>query len=99
MRVGAQEPLSQLAPRIQRRLGVADEEFAKWRFCLVKGIAASAAEWLQDEDVVAERLSRHGGLLGGTEQPYLGLNHAVTHPKRAQPRSTSLYERAIKIYS
>lgn len=98
MRVGAEERMEQLAKRVQERLGVADDEFAKWKFCHVKGIASSSAEWLAADDIVAEKFTRQSGLHSGADQPYLGLHHTVTHSKR-QTRSTNVYERAIKIYS
>ena len=36
MRVGAEETMGQLAARIQRRLEIPNEEFAKWKFCLIR---------------------------------------------------------------
>ena len=89
-----------LAKRVQARLGVTNEEFAKWKFCHVKGISSSSAEWLAPDDVVTQRFTRQSGLYGsGGEQPYLGLHHTITYSKRQQTRSNNVYERAIKIYS
>jgi len=36
MRVGAEETMRELAARIQKRLEIPDEEFAKWKFCLIR---------------------------------------------------------------
>ena len=100
MRVSTEERMDELAKRIQARLAVPDEDFAKWRFCVVKGISSTSAEWLEADDIVAEKFTRQSGIYGGGgDQPYLGLHHSVTHSKRPQTRNISVYERAIKINS
>lgn len=98
MQVGAEETMEQLAGRIQRRLGVADEEFAKWKFCHVKDFSTSAADWLEPSDIVTEKFPKQSSMFGGFgEQSFLGLVHSVTHAKRATTRTHNLQERSIKI--
>ena len=98
MLVGAAETMRDLSLRIQSRLGVPDEEFAKWKFCHVKGISASAADWLEPEDIVVDKFPRQSNVFGGSgEQSYLGLVHSVTHAKRAPTRIPNLHERSIRI--
>ena len=98
MQVGAEETMEHFARRIQQRLAVADGEFAKWRFCHVKGISASAADWLEPGDIVTEKFPQQSTIFGGNgEQSFLGLVHSVTHAKRAPARTQNLHERSIKI--
>lgn len=98
MRVGAKETMGEFARRIQQRLGVTDEEFAKWRFCYLKGHFASAVDWLDADDVVTEKFPRQSSAFGGgAEQSFLGLVHSVTHVKRTPARTHNLQERSIKI--
>lgn len=60
MLVKDDEPLSEIKPRIQAKLGVSDEEWVKWRFAFLPG---RTPEWLEDSDVVAERCKAHTGQL------------------------------------
>mmetsp|Transcript_58544 Transcript_58544/g.186598 ORF Transcript_58544/g.186598 Transcript_58544/m.186598 type:complete len:209 (-) Transcript_58544:292-918(-) len=50
--IGAEEPLSSIKGRIQSKLEVADEEFAKWKFAFV---SHSRPEYLEEDDIVAKR--------------------------------------------
>lgn len=98
MQVGAEETMGEFSRRIQKRLGVPSEEFAKWKFCHVKGISASAADWLEPDDIVTEKFPKQGSIFGGNgEQSFLGLVHSVTHAKRAATRTQNLHERSIRI--
>lgn len=98
MVVGAEETMKELSQRIQKRLGIPDEDFAKWKFCHVKGISATAADWLEPGDVVVDKFPRQSSIFGGRgDQSYLGLVHSVTHAKRAPTRIPNLHERSIRI--
>ncbi|KAL5720642.1 ubiquitinyl hydrolase 1 [Ranunculus cassubicifolius] len=90
------ETLADVKVRIQKKLQVSDEEFAKWQFAF---LSLGRPEYLQDSDVVSSRFQRKD-VYGAWEQ-YLGLEHSDTAPKRAynanQNRHT--YEKPVKIYN
>ena len=54
---------------LQAKLGVADEEFAKWKFAFINNL--QKPEYLTDDDVVAARFPRQTGTqgLGSQEVP------------------------------
>ena len=89
------ETLEEIKTRIQKKLRVPDEDFAKWKFAFM---SMGRPEYLQDSDVVYNRFQRRD-VYGAFEQ-YLGLEHTDTTPKRAysanQNRHT--YEKPVKIY-
>ncbi|CAF1789357.1 unnamed protein product [Brassica napus] len=90
------ETLEEIKNRIQKKLHVSDEDFAKWKFAFM---SMGRPEYLQDSDVVYNRFQRRD-VYGAFEQ-YLGLEHTDTSPKRAysanQNRHT--YEKPVKIYN
>ncbi|BFG34993.1 hypothetical protein CerSpe_212670 [Prunus speciosa] len=90
------ETLAEIKARVQKKLQVADEEFAKWKFAF---LSLGRPEYLQDSDVVSSRFQRRD-VYGAWEQ-YLGLEHSDSAPKRAyaanQNRHT--FEKPVKIYN
>ena len=52
--MGRDETLEEVATRIQAKLGVSDEEFAKWKFAYV--VSLRPPEYLQPGDVVASKV-------------------------------------------
>ena len=90
------ETLAEVKVRIQKKLLVPEEEFAKWRFAF---LSLGRPEYLQDSDIVSSRFQRRD-VYGAWEQ-YLGLEHSDTAPKRAyaanQNRHT--FEKPVKIYN
>ncbi|CAN8237138.1 unnamed protein product [Cochlearia groenlandica] len=90
------ETLEEIKNRIQKKLHVSDEDFAKWRFAFM---SMGRPEYLEDTDIVYSRFQRRE-VYGAFEQ-YLGLEHTDTNPKRAyaanQNRHT--YEKPVKIYN
>ncbi|KAF9592304.1 hypothetical protein IFM89_013530 [Coptis chinensis] len=90
------ETLSEVKVRIQKKLQIPDEEFAKWKFAF---LSLSRPEYLQDSDILFTRFQRRD-VYGAWEQ-YLGLEHSDSAPKRAyaanQNRHT--YEKPVKIYN
>ncbi|KAJ4979070.1 hypothetical protein NE237_009850 [Protea cynaroides] len=72
------ETLAEVKLRIQKKLQVPDEEFAKWKFAF---LSLGRPEYLQDSDVVSSRFQRRD-VYGAWEQ-YLGLEHSDSAPKRA----------------
>ncbi|MBA0836046.1 hypothetical protein Goarm_008290, partial [Gossypium armourianum] len=72
------ETLAEIKVRIQRKLQVPDEEFAKWKFAF---LSLGRPEYLQDSDIVSSRFQRRD-VYGAWEQ-YLGLEHSDNIPKRA----------------
>ncbi|KAJ6813606.1 ubiquitin carboxyl-terminal hydrolase 12-like [Iris pallida] len=90
------ETLADVKLRIQTKLKVPDEEFAKWKFAF---LSLGRPEYLQDTDVVSTRFQRRD-VYGAWEQ-YLGLEHADTSPKRAHTvnQNRHTYEKPVKIYN
>ncbi|GKA37430.1 ubiquitin carboxyl-terminal hydrolase 12-like protein isoform X2 [Tanacetum coccineum] len=72
------ETLAEVKGRIQKKLGVPDEEFAKWKFAF---LSLGRPKYLEDTDVVSHCFQRID-VYGAWEQ-YLGLEHSDTTPKRA----------------
>ncbi|KAI4305787.1 hypothetical protein L6164_029130 [Bauhinia variegata] len=90
------ETLAEIKVRIQKKLQVPDEEFAKWKIAF---LSLGRPEYLQDSDIVSSRFQRRD-VYGAWEQ-YLGLEHTDNAPKRAyavnQNRHT--FEKPVKIYN
>ncbi|CAL5354125.1 unnamed protein product [Camellia sinensis] len=82
------ETLADVKVRIQKKLQVPDEEFAKCR-----------PEYLDDSDIVSSRFQRRD-VYGAWEQ-YLGLEHSDNSPKRAYiaNQNRHAYEKPVKIYN
>ncbi|THG12020.1 hypothetical protein TEA_020733 [Camellia sinensis var. sinensis] len=72
------ETLGEVKVRIQKKLQVPDEEFAKWKFAF---LSLGRPEYLHDTDIVSSRFQRRD-VYGAWEQ-YLGLEHSDNAPKRA----------------
>ncbi|XP_057861300.2 ubiquitin C-terminal hydrolase 13 isoform X2 [Cryptomeria japonica] len=70
------ETLAEVKQRIQKKLQVSDDEFAKWKFAF---LFLGRPDCLQDTEIVSSRFER--GVYGGWEQ-YLGLEHSDNAPKR-----------------
>ncbi|XVF00066.1 hypothetical protein REPUB_Repub03eG0253800 [Reevesia pubescens] len=90
------ETLAEVKVRIQKRLQVPDEEFAKWKFAF---LSLGRPEYLQDSDVVSTRFQRRD-VYGAWEQ-YLGLEHSDNAPKRsyAVNQNRHTFEKPVKIYN
>ncbi|KAG6770283.1 hypothetical protein POTOM_025960 [Populus tomentosa] len=90
------ETLAQVKTRIQKKLQVPDEEFAKWKFAF---LSLGRPEYLQDSDVVFTRFQRRD-VYGAWEQ-YLGLEHPDNTPKRsyAVNQNRHTFEKPVKIYN
>ncbi|KAK1296176.1 Ubiquitin carboxyl-terminal hydrolase 12 [Acorus calamus] len=72
------ETLADIKVRIQKKLQVPDEDFAKWKFAF---LSLGRPKYLQETDVVYSLFQRRD-VYGAWEQ-YLGLEHSNTAPKRA----------------
>lgn len=80
-RVSETETLADIRPQIQRKLGVADEEFAKWKFAVFCNLRPP--DYLQDEDVVASKFIRSNtNYNAAPDSMYLGLEHIDAMPHR-----------------
>eukprot|EP00258_Populus_trichocarpa_P027292 XP_024443311.1 ubiquitin carboxyl-terminal hydrolase 12 isoform X1 [Populus trichocarpa] len=90
------ETLAEVKMRIQKKLQVPDEEFAKWKFAF---LSLGRPEYLQDSDVVFTRFQRRD-VYGAWEQ-YLGLEHSDNTPKRsyAVNQNRHTFEKPVKIYN
>ncbi|KAJ3669934.1 hypothetical protein LUZ60_010258 [Juncus effusus] len=89
------ETLAEVKARIQHKLQVSDEDFAKWKFAY---LSLGRPEYLQDSDVVSSRFQRN--VYGAWEQ-YLGLEHPDTNPKRvyAANQNRHTFEKPVRIYN
>ncbi|KAI3419919.1 Ubiquitinyl hydrolase 1 [Psidium guajava] len=90
------ETLSDIKVRIQKKLQVPDEEFAKWRFAF---LSLGRPEYLEDSDVLSTRFQRRD-VYGAWEQ-YLGLEHTDNAPKRsyAVNQNRHTFEKPVRIYN
>lgn len=96
LKIREDEKLGEIKQRIQAKLGVADEEFSKWKFAFVS--IRYPPEHLTDDDTVAGRFAKAHSLQ--TSEPnYLGLEHEDKAPKRATQSYRYNYERPVKIYN
>ncbi|GLT44346.1 hypothetical protein SLA2020_182510 [Shorea laevis] len=88
------ETLAEIKLRIQKKLLVPDEEFAKWKFAFV---SLGRPEYLQDCDILFGRFQRRD-VYGDWEQ-YLGLEHSDNAPKRsyAANQNRHTFEKPVKI--
>ncbi|KAI3952854.1 hypothetical protein MKW92_019983 [Papaver armeniacum] len=82
------ETLDAVKLRIQKKLQVPDEEFAKWKFAHLTW--RDRPEYLEDSDIVSICFQRRD-LYGVREQQYLGLEHSESDspPKRAYTNTAS----------
>ncbi|KAF3789504.1 Ubiquitin carboxyl-terminal hydrolase 12 [Nymphaea thermarum] len=87
------ETLAEVKLRIQKKLQVPEEEFAKWKFAFM---SLGRPEYLQDSDVVSSRFQRRD-VYGAWEQ-YLGLEHSDTAPKRAYTANQHLLFSNLKTW-
>ncbi|KAL6518676.1 ubiquitin carboxyl-terminal hydrolase 13 [Orobanche hederae] len=90
------ETLAHVKIRVQKKLNVSDEEFAKWKFAHV---SQGRAEYLEDTDILLNRFQRSS--IGVAWEQYLGLEHIDNAPKRplAANQYRQPYEKAVKIYN
>ncbi|OIW16247.1 hypothetical protein TanjilG_18962 [Lupinus angustifolius] len=90
------ETLDEIKVRIQKKLQVPDDEFAKWKFAF---FSLGRPEYLQDSDIVSSRFQRRD-VYGAWEQ-YLGLEHIDNAPKRSYAANPNrhTFEKPVKIYN
>ncbi|KAI3938553.1 hypothetical protein MKW98_016058 [Papaver atlanticum] len=81
------ETLEAVKLRIQKKLQVPDEEFAKWKFAY--STWTDRPEYLEDSDIVASCFERRTYYSVDRGQ-YLGLDHSDSSPKRAYAASKNL---------
>ncbi|KAF3611037.1 hypothetical protein DY000_02050863 [Brassica cretica] len=90
------ETLEEIKSRIQKKLHVPDEDFAKWKFA---SFSMGRPDYLQDTEVVYDGFQRKD-VYGAWEQ-YLGLEHVDNAPKRAYAANQNrhAYEKPVRIYN
>lgn len=89
---GASETVSSIKKRVQTKLGLSAEEFAKLTLVLV---IRNKIEELADEDILASKL-----ILKDGETPfenYVGIEHKDRPQRRSAPRASNTYEKAVSI--
>lgn len=93
--LGAEETTVSVRTRVQAKLGLSDEEIAKWRLAVV---SFGRVEYLEDHEVVKQRFRKHDNY--GNWDDYLGLEHAQvpgTGRKKHAAR-TGYADKPVKIY-
>lgn len=93
LKIRDDEQMTEIKRRIQAKLGVSEEDFAKWKFAYV---ASSRPELLEDADILAARFNRRDY---GAYENYLGLEHEDKHPKRSNNNNRFAFEKAVKIWN
>ncbi|KAI3914508.1 hypothetical protein MKW92_004447 [Papaver armeniacum] len=81
------ETLEAVKLRIQKKLHVPDEEFAKWKFAY--STFMDRPEYLEDSDILSSCFERRTYYSVDRGQ-YLGLDHSDSSPKRAPAASKNL---------
>eukprot|EP00898_Chlorokybus_atmophyticus_P001501 jgi/Chlat1/2351/Chrsp17S02617 len=90
------ETVAEVRERIQAKLGVAAEEFAKYKLAFV---SLGKVEYANDSDIVAAKFQQRRDQYSAFEN-YLGLEHADVGPKRPHAyQQSNRYEKAVKIYN
>eukprot|EP00741_Cyanophora_paradoxa_P021387 tig00021350_g20646.t1 len=85
------ETWAHLRSRVQRRLGMSDEDFGRWKFKFVpSGGSAGKEEVLPDDEVVLKKIV-------DPEREFVGLEHPDTSASARQSRFG--YEKPVKIYN
>ncbi len=84
---------------MQAKLGVPDEQFAKWKFAFVRDL--QKPEYLEDDELLASRFPKQSASQAMSQDTsYLGLEHEDTGPKHGPRKQSSYtaYERPVKIW-
>lgn len=80
-RVTDSDTLADVKPRIQKLLGITDQDFAKWKFAINQSLRPP--DYLTDEDNIATRFTKPTNhYMSGTDHQFLGLEHVDAHPHR-----------------
>ena len=80
--------------RVQAKLGLSDEEMAKWKLAVV---SFGRVEYLEDDEIVKLRFRKHDNY--GNWDDYLGLEHAQTPGPRKRHQARGGYaDKPVKIY-
>ena len=94
LHVGPDESAANVRARIQAKLGVSDDELAKWKLAVV---SFGRVEYLEDADIVRTRFRKHDNY--GNWDDYLGLEHAQTPRANRKKQSRAGYaDKPVKIY-
>ncbi|KAK4765694.1 hypothetical protein SAY86_026784 [Trapa natans] len=90
------ETLTEIKVRIQKKLQVPDEEFAKWKFAF---LSMGRPDYLEEDEILSSRFQRRD-VYGAWEQ-YLGLEHTDSAPKRsyAVNQNRHTFEKPVRIYN
>ena len=93
--LGAEETTASVRARVQAKLGLSDEEIAKWKLAVV---SFGRVEYLSDNEIVKQRFRKHDNY--GNWDDYLGLEHAQTPGtgRKARPQRGGYADKPVKIY-
>ena len=93
--LGAEENTVSVRKRVQAKLSLSDEEFAKWKLAV---ISFGRVEHLEDDEIVKARFRKHDNY--GNWDDYLGLEHAQVpgSGRKKQAGRTGYGDKPIKIH-
>jgi len=92
--LGAEETTVSVRKRVQAKLGLSDEELAKWKLAV---ISFGRVEYLEDDEVVKQRFRKHDNY--GNWDDYLGLEHAQVPGSGRKKQGRGGYgDKPIKIH-
>ncbi|KDR24281.1 ubiquitin carboxyl-terminal hydrolase 7 [Zootermopsis nevadensis] len=90
------EPFSKVKDRLQKKLGIPEKEFEKFKFALV---LVGRPQFINEESeffINLQDFKNHPNQGSSTPKPWLGLDHINKTPKRSR---FNYLEKAIKIYN
>ena len=81
--------------RVQKKLGLTDDEISKWKLAVV---SFGRVEYLEDDEVVKSRFRKHDNY--GNWDDYLGLEHQQTPgaARKKQAARGGYADKPVKIY-
>jgi len=91
--LGANETTQSVRARLQAKLGLTDEEFAKWKLAVV---SFGRVEYLEEEEIVKQRFRKQDNY--GNWDDYLGLEHAQAQGRKKHAARTGYVDKPVKIY-
>ena len=92
--IGAQETLASVRTRIQKQLGVSQEEMTKWKLAVV---SFGRVEYLEEDDIVRSRFRKHDNY--GNWDDYFGLEHPqASGTGRKKHTARAHHDKPVKIY-
>lgn len=91
--LGDNETTQSVRARLQAKLGLTDEEIAKWKLAVV---SFGRVEYLEDDEIVKQRFRKQDNY--GNWDDYLGLEHAQGQGRKKHAARAGYVDKPVKIY-